>query len=65
MSQINFEQTKSSLTTSGNCPLCGKFFKGLKLHFNNCFQSNYRDIHKKIDKVCIAKGNFFYLILEK
>lgn len=54
---MNFNQLKNNLSKAGDCPLCGKFFKGLKLHFNTCFKkhgtvtnnSNFNNSNNKFD----------------
>ena len=54
---MNFNQLKNNLSKAGDCPLCGKFFKGLKLHFKTCFKkhgtvtnnSNFNNSNNKFD----------------
>jgi hypothetical protein len=37
-SQYELDSIKATLRTSGVCPICSTYFKGLKNHFINCFK---------------------------
>lgn len=59
---MNYESIKQTLSKSGQCPLCGQFFKGLKIHFNTCVKkqvSNNQLTAVTQNHVNILDDNYF------